>query len=786
MLGEPIPRFEDDQLLRGSGTFVGNLQLPDMLYASLVRSPHAAARILEIQTLRARSLPGVHAVWTFYDLAEILKPIPQIAPHPALRSRTPYPLAHTVVHHEGEALAIVAAETPTICREALHAIEVRYEAFPAVLNAESGMAPGSVRVHDDLPDNCAAHFGQEAGNFDAALAACACVINQRLSIGRISAQPLETRGIVARFEPSMPSPRLTVWFNTQSPHTARSLLAQQLNLARNDVRVIAPDIGGGFGVKNRYYPENTLVPLLALRLGRPVKWVESRRESFLCTYQEREQIHDVTLGLDAEGRIAALRDRILYDQGAYATLGIVVPHITSVSVPGPYRVPNYQVECTAVYTHKTPSAPYRGAGKPQACFVMERMLDAAAAQLGIDPVEIRRRNLIQPEHFPYDTRLRDLDDTNVIYDSGSYPECLQRALDLIGQNSFQKEKRDAAEAGRRLGLGVACFIEMTGRGPYESALVRVEPGGRIILCCGISSQGQGHATTLAQVCAHCLQVDPASVLVQLGDTASIPLAIGVYAARSAVMAGNAVAMASTAIRDKVVKAAAAMLRVRPEAVAYSWGNVTELTAPHRTLSLAEVANRLHSPAPLFPFPAEIEPGLEALRFYRGSQPAYSNGVYAAVVEVDPGTGFVGIIRHAMVHDCGNLINRAVVETQMVGGVAQGIGAVLFEELRYGGDGRLLNGSLDRYLLPRATEIPTLRQAHVVTPSPFNPLGVKGVGEGGTIPVSAAIAAAIEHALGSGPQIARTPITPPQVLSLAISVAQTREESNRREANHPPF
>jgi CO/xanthine dehydrogenase Mo-binding subunit len=685
-----------------------------------------------------------------------------------------FPLVKDVVHHEGEPVAIVAAETRAACRDALRAIEVSYEPLPVVLNAEMGMS-GSAKVHEDLPDNVAAQFGQETGNVAAALAECDCVITERFTIGRVSSQAMETRAVVARFEPNSSTARLTVWTNTQSPHFTRGLLSQQVGLPRHDIRVIAPDIGGGFGVKNRYYPEHTLIPLLAMRLRRTVKWVESRRESFLATYHGREQIHEATLGLDASGRIRAMRDRILYDQGAYVTLGIVVPHITSISVPGPYRVPNYQVDCICVYTHKAPSVPYRGAGKPQACFVMERMLDAAAARLRIDPVEIRRRNLLQPEDFPYDTGLKDVDNTQVLYDSGNYPKCLQGVLDLIGHSSFDQEKRNAAADGRKLGIGVSYFIEMTGRGPYESALVRVDPGGRVVLTTGLSSQGQSHETTLAQVCADCLQVEPSAIHVQLGDTSSIPLAIGVYAARSAVMAGNAVAMASAAIREKAVKAAAAMLRVPPEALEYSGGKVRELAEPHRSLALGEIAGALNSPALVFPFPPEIDPGLEALRFYRSTKPAYSNGAYAVVVEVDAETGYVKVVRHALVHDCGNLINPAVVETQMTGGIAQGIGASLFEELHYDGAGRVLNASLDTYLLPRATEIPTLQQSHFVTPSPFNPLGVKGVGEGGTIPVASALAAAIEDALGISGRITHVPMTPPRVLSV---IRTTPDESNR--------
>ena len=775
MLGKSIRRSEDTRLLSGGGRYVSNLLLPNMIHAAILRSPHAAARIKEIRTVEARKLPGVLAVWTFSDLADVLKPIPQVAPHPSLRPRTPFPLVKDVVRHQGEPVAIVAAESRAVCHDALRAIEVSYEPMPVVLNAEAGLS-GSARVHGDLPDNVAAQFGQQTGDVAAALADSDCIIRERFTTGRVSSQAMETRAVIARFEPNSSTARLTVWTNTQSPHLTRSLLSPQVGLPLHDIRVIAPDIGGGFGVKNRYYPENTLIPLLAMRLGQTVKWVESRRESFVCSYHGREQIHEVTLGLDAKGRIRAIRDRILYDQGAYTTIGIVVPHISTVSVPGPYRVPNYQVECTCVYTHKAPSVPYRGAGRPQACFVMERMLDAAAAKLGIDPIEIRRRNLLQPEDFPYDTGLKDVENTQLIYDSGNYHKCLEEVLDLIGHNSFDQEKRNAAAAGRKLGIGVSCFNTKTGRGPYESALVRVDPGGRIVLSTGLSSQGQSHETTLAQVCADSLQVEPSTIHVQLGDTSVISLSIGVYAARSAVMAGNAVAMAAKAVRDKAVKAAAAMFRVPPEAVEYSSGKVREIAEPHRTLALGEIAGALNSPALVFPFPPDIDPGLEALRFYKNIKPAFPNGAYAVVVEVDAETGHVKIVRHALVHDRGNLINPAVVEKQLTGGVAQGIGGSLFEELHYDRNGRLLNAALDTYLLPRATEVPSLKQAHVVTPSPFNPLGVKGVGEGGPIPVAPALATAIENALGVGVQITHMPMTPPRILSLLCGAGEKRNRT----------
>jgi aerobic carbon-monoxide dehydrogenase large subunit len=708
IIGVSIGRHEDQRFLRGEGKYTSDIKLPNLAHAVVLRSPYASARIKQIDTSAARSAPGVLAVLTFDDIAPVAKPFPQVQPHPALVSRMPYPLVKDVVRYAGEPVAIVVAENVYQAEDARELIDVQYEELPAAVDPEAALQEAAPRVHDDVPDNRAGGFGQEVGDVQSAIDSAFLVIKERFTIGRVSAQSMETRAITASYE----SGKLTVWMTTQSPHMERRVIADQLNLSPADVHVIAPDIGGAFGPKNRHYSEYTLVPMLAMQLGRPVAWCEDRRESFTASHQAREQVHEATLALTMDGTILALADRFIYDQGAYTPIGIVVPYITSVSVPGPYRVPNYRVECVMAFTNKTPTSPYRGAGKPQAAYVMERLMDLAAYRLNLDPIEIRRRNLLTPEEFPYHTGLTDLDETKVVYDSGSYHACLDRALELIGHKDFPLEQSQARRDGRRIGIGVACYSTMTGRGPFEGARVRVEPDGKVYVYSGVSSQGQGHQTTLAQICAEHLGVRFSDVVVKIGDSDVIEKSIGTYAARVLVMAGNAVAQAAQAVR------------------------------------------------------ALIEAGadeLEATSFYHNQRPAYANGTYAAVVEVSTETGTVKILRHALAHDCGVRVNPQVVDGQIYGGVAQGIGEILFEEVRYDESGKLLTNSLRDYLLPTTVTVPPLMLEHLETPSPFNPLGVKGAGEGGVVPVAPAITAAVENALDRAVQLKHKPIRPEDLL-----------------------
>lgn len=754
-IGAAVDRAEDNRLLQGRGVYTADIHLPGLAHAAVLRTKHARARVVRVDADAARRAPGVLAVLTFADIADIAKPLPQVQPHPSLSSRQPYPLVSDVVRYAGEPLAIVVAENRYLAEDALELIETEYEVLPAAIDLESALRDADARVHDDLPDNVAGRFGQEVGNVEEALKASHTVIRERLTIGRVSAQPMETRAITAAYEAG----KLTVWLTAQSPHMTRRVMAGQLGLPLEDIHLIAPDIGGGFGPKNRYYPEYTLVPLLAMQLGRPVTWVEDRRESFTATYHAREQVHEVTLGLAEDGTIMALRDHYLYDQGAYSPIGVVVPHVTSVSIPGPYRVPAYEVECTMVFTNKTPGAPYRGAGKPQAAFIIERMLDFGAQKLGLDPVEIRRRNLIRPEEFPYHTKMIDMDGTEVVYDSGNYQACLDRTLELIGYKDFPQEQAQARREQRMTGIGVACYTTKTGRGPFEGARVRVEPDGRVFVYSGVSAQGQGHQTTLGQVCAEYLGVRFSDVSVKNGDTSDIEKSIGTYNARVAVMAGNAVAMAARAVREKALQAAAEIFMVTPDELELAEGVVRVTRSPEQHMTLGQIAQYLDSHPAQTASTGEMPNGLEETSYFESDQPPYASGTYAVVIEVDEQTGSVKVLRHALVHDCGIMINPRIVEGQIYGGVAQGISETLLEEFCYDESGRPLSDSYKTYLLPNAPMIPTLMLDHVETPSPFNPLGVKGAGEGGTVPVAAAIVSAIENALGGAVRLRRRPVHP---------------------------
>jgi len=556
---------------------------------------------------------------------------------------------------------------------------------------------------------------------------------------------METRGITARWDADLG--QLTVWSTTQAPQILRRMIARYLGLADHAVRVVTQDIGGGFGPKAIVYAEDIVVPWLARALNRPVRFIETRREHLVAVTQERDQWHEVELGLTREGRIVALRDTFVHDCGAFVSWGIIVPLITSVSVPGPYRVPNYEVTFTALYTNRVPVTPVRGAGRPQAVFVMERMLDLAAQHLGLDRVAIRERNLIQPHEFPYDVGLVSRDNSPRRYDSGNYPECLRRAVEAVGWERFAAEKATARAGGRRLGLGLALFVEDTGLGPYEGIRVRVNFDGRVFVFSGASSQGQAHETTLAQIVADGLSVPLEAVTVVPGDTDGLPYGVGTFASRVAVLGGASAAHASAEVRRKALAVAADHLEVAPDDLVLEDGRVAVRGAPDRGLALGEVAAIASSPRPGSALPGGMDPGLEASGYVHVTQSTYSSGAHAAVVEVDVETGVVRVLRYVAVDDCGTMINPMVVEGQVHGGIAHGIGNALLEAVVYDATGQPTTGTLMDYALPRADDVPSLEVHHVVTPSPLNALGVKGAGEGGTLPAPAAIANAVADALG---------------------------------------
>ncbi|HLJ60411.1 MAG TPA: aerobic carbon-monoxide dehydrogenase large subunit [bacterium] len=765
--GARVTRNEDPALLTGRGLFVDDVRLPGMVHGAVLRSPHAHARLRRVDARRARTAPGVLAVFTHADLGTLGDPLPKLIPHPALtHQKTQHALAPDTVRYVGEPVAFVVAESRYAAEDACDLIEVDYTPLPAAATLEAAAAAGAPRVHDDMDSNICAHYTQRVGDVDAAFAQAAHRFRERFVIDRGASCPMETRGVVASWDAR--TRRLDIWDSTQAPIPIRNGLAQMLGLAEQDVRVVAPDVGGGFGPKiMMFYPEEILVPFAAMRLGRAVKWIEDRREHLVATNQEREQIHDAEIAVDSDGGILGVRTIFLYDAGAYIPYGLIVPIVASTTLPGPYRVPNYHCEFRAVFTNKTMVSPYRGAGRPHGVFVMERLLDRVARELRVDRAEVRRRNFIQPDEFPYDVGLIYQDNAPLRYDSGNYPACFDRALELIDYSGWDARQSTARAAGRLLGCGVACYVEGTGIGPYEGARITVEPSGRVFVATGVGTQGQGHLTTFAQIAADVLGVSPRDVTVRTGDTGLFGWGTGTFASRAATVAGNAVALAAKAVRDKARIVAASLLEAPPEEIELSNGNAFVRGVASRSVTLGALARAAN---PLrFAMPKEWEgPGLEAVRYFAPSQGAFSNGVHACVVEVDAETGGLTIERYVVVHDCGRVINPLILEGQIQGGVAQGLGGAFWEKLAYDDQAQPLSTTFMDYLLPTAAEMPPLAIAHLETPSPLNPLGVKGAGEAGVIPVAAVVVQAVEDALAPfGIHITEAPLSPSRLRQLIV-------------------
>jgi len=755
LFGARVRRREDARLITGRGRYVADVAHPDLLHVAVHRSPHAHARIGHIDATAARRRPGVVHVLVPAAVAALGR-LPLLVPHASLIAPAcPEILPQEIVSYAGQAVALVVAESAAQAEDALDALRVEYEPLPAVASLDDALGADGPRVHPG--GNVASRFVQRVGDPAGELARAPVVLRERFHLHRGAGMAMETRAIAARWDGDLG--QVTAWSTTQAPQILRRLLARYLGVPEHAVRVVTQDIGGGFGPKAIVYAEDILVPFLARALGRPVRFVETRREHLLSVTQERDQWHDVELGLTREGKIVAVRDSFVHDCGAFVSWGVIVPILTSVSVPGPYRVPNYEVTLTALYTNRVPVTPVRGAGRPQAVFVMERMLDLAAARLGIDRIVLRERNLIQPDEFPYDVGLTSRDNGPRRYDSGNYPECLRRVAAAVGASGFEAERERARLAGRAIGLGYAMFVEDTGLGPYEGIRVRVDPAGRVFVFSGTSSQGQAHETTLAQIVADGLSTPLEQIIVVPGDTAGIPYGVGTFASRVGVLASTSAAHAAAEVRKKALAIAADHLEAAPEDLALEDGRISVRGAPSRGLALGDVAAIATAPRPGYALPGAMDPGLEASGYVHVPQSTYSNGAHAAVVEVEPETGTVRILRYVAVDDCGTMINPLVVEGQIHGGIAHGIGNALHEEIVYDATGQLVTGSLMDYALPRAADVPTFEVGHVVTPSPLNPLGVKGAGEGGTLPAPAAIANAVADALRPlGVTITEMPLT----------------------------
>ncbi len=778
--GARIKRSEDPRLLTGRGTFVDDVHPPGLLHAALLRSPHAHARITHIDVRQAAALAGVMAVYTFADLPRALQdPLPKLIPHPALvHHKCQFALAGAKVRYVGEPVAFVVATSRYLAEDAAELIEVAYDPLPVVADLESAAHPGAPLVHEDIGTNICAHYTQRVGDAEAAFAQATHVLTERFVVDRGTAAPMECRGVVAQWEAQ--SQHLTVWDSTQAPIRIRNYLSQLLALPQQAIRVIAPDVGGGFGPKIMMcYPEELLVPFAAIQLDRPVKWIEDRRENFVAMNHEREQIHDAAIAVDEQGHIVAVKTVFLYDAGAYIPYGLIVPIVASTTLPGPYKIPNYHCEFSAVFTNKTIVSPYRGAGRPHGVFVMERLLDRVARELGLDPAEVRRRNFIQPNEFPYEYRgLIYQDGEPLIYDSGNYPACFEKALELIDYARWPQQRERYRREGRHVGLGVACYVEGSGIGPYEGCRITVEPSGKVYLATSVGTQGQGHFTAFAQIVADALHVPVDDVVITTGDSGAFGWGTGAFASRAAVVAGNAVALAAEAVRAKALNVAGTALEARIDDLDLHDGRVFVRGAPGKSLGLGQLAAAANPLRGTIPDQWE-QPGLEATRYFAPPRGTFANGVHAAILEVDVSTGLIKILRYIVVHDCGKMINPLIVDGQIRGGVAQGIGGAFYEKLVYDENGQLLTQTFMDYLLPTTMEIPEIEIAHMETPSPLNPLGVKGAGEAGVIPVPALFAQALDDALGDyGITITEMPLNPNRLLELIRGAPQTQPTASQ--------
>ncbi len=753
-IGLSVKRREDRRLLTGRGHYVDDVRLPHLCHAAIVRSPHAHARILDVDARRATALPGVVAVLTIADLPECAAAVPSLVTSPRFRPYVQPAIAGPKVRHAGEAVAVVVADDVYRAADAAEVLDVRYAVLPAVATVEAALAKGAARVFDEWPDNVAGPSAGAVGDVTRGFAQAHVVVEARLSVPRVAAMPIEPRGVVA--QPDAPDGRLTVWASTQMPFAVRAAVAAALDLAEEQVRVIAPDVGGGFGAKGHVYPEDVLIPAVARRLGRAVKWIETRREHFLATAPDRDQHHQLRLGVASDGAIAAIETTFTRDGGAYPVLGDVITLNTINHLPGPYRVAHLKGSAVNVVTHKTFTGAYRGAGRPEVAYVLDRLLDRAARRLGMDPAELRRRNLIRFDEMPYTTGLRYRDGIPIVYDPADYRAAFDRLLARFGYDEWRAAQKGRRASSRPIGIGLSAYLEGTGIGPFEGADVRIDPSGMVYLQIGVSSQGQSHETTLAQVCAAELGVDTERVVVVGGDTAVLGYGNGTIASRVAAVTGPAVARTSREVARKARLVAGELLECAPTDVVFAGGRAHVAGMAGRSIELGELARgSLRSPTLLL----EGAPGLHACAFFRPETVTWAFGAHACALEVDVETGAVRLLRYAAVHDCGCPLNPMVVEGQLHGGIVQGIGAALGEELIYDGGGQLLTGSLMDYGLPKADEVPPLDVVALDFPSTRNEMGIKGVGESGIISPVPAIANAVEDALADRDvAIERVPLT----------------------------
>ena len=769
-IGASVPRREDPRLLMGDGRYVADVRLPGLLHAVFLRSPHAHALIKSIDASAALKLNGVTAVFTFDNLSRWMKPLPVFGATPpglaqrvnVVQKQTPiYPLCHGRARYVGEAVAVIVAASRELAEDAADLVEIDYETLPAAIDVVAAGEPGAPLLHPEWGDNLAVSFTLRIGDADAAFREADATVRQRFDVQRYVGMPIETRGVVASYDRR--DETLTSWSATQIVHFNQEAIAAVMGMPVHKVRVIAPDVGGGFGTKANGYAEDIVIPVIARELGRPVKWIEDRHEHMTASAHARGQVHDIALAAKRDGTFLAVSDNIWVDFGAYNCWGVVLPYNTLAHLMGPYRIPNLAASVKAPVTNKTPNAPYRGAGRPETVFAMDRIVDCLAREIGMDAAEIRRRNFIREDEMPYELNMPYRDGNPLVYDSGNFPEVLDTALKTAGYDGFRVAQAKLRQQGVYRGIGLSGYVEGTGIGPFEGASVKVDLSGRVLVATGACSQGQAHETSFAQIAADALGVPIDWVSVIGGDTQAIAIGMGTYASRSMVTAGASLAYAAREVRSKLIDAAAGLMEAAAGDLTIEDGRIKVQGAPNSGMDIAQVVKAC---IPTFAAEGPAPPVFESVSYHHVPTVTYASAVHVAEVEVDPETGGVKLLRYVVAHDCGKMINPVVVDGQVHGGVCQGIGGALFEEMLYDDSGQLLTGSLMDYLAPTSAEMPDLETVHLEFPSPRNPLGVKGLGEGGAISPPAAIANAVEDALAPfGIRITKTPITPDSIIQL---------------------
>jgi carbon-monoxide dehydrogenase large subunit len=762
--GAEVRRVEDPRLITGQGRYLDDLNIPGVLHAAFVRAAHAHALILGIDCGAARRVPGVVAVYTAVDLGHLAgKRMPHTVPVGNIKQPINYqPLADREVCHVGVPVAVVIADSRSIAEDAAALVEVDYEVLEAVVDWRRALDPDAPRVHTESPDNLVASLDGRFGAVEEVFAGARHVFAETFVTHRGGCHSMEGRGVVAVPDPM--GEMLTVWTSTQMPHMVRRLIADHLGRDESTVRVIAPDVGGGFGPKGVFYPEEVVLPLAALKLGRPVKWVEDRSEHFVSTAQQRDQQWTLEVAADDAGRLLGVRGRCLHDNGGYVPYGLVAAVTSLAAFPGPYALQAVDIRIDIVFTNLVPNTPVRGAGRPTTCFVLERLADRVARELSLDPADVRRRSFVRKEQLPYLTGMKARDGTPISYDSGDYHGCLEAVLARAGDDFAGRQQR-ALRQGKYLGRGIASYIEDTGLAPFEGATIRVEPTGKVAIFTGAASQGQGHATVFAQICADILGVKISDIHVHAADTGTFPLGIGAIASRTAVTAGSSVHQASVAVRGKALKVASEILEASEADLVLEDGAVRVVGVAGMNVPLGQIASRLNGMSGM-PMVAGVEPGLAATAYYEARKNTFANGSHLAEVEVDIDTGRVDIRRYVVGHDCGLLINPMLVDGQVRGGVVHGIGNALLERMVHDENGQPVTANYADYLLPTAPDIPRIEIIHMQSPSPLNPIGVKGAGEGGTIPAAACIIAAIENALSPlGIHVNEHPVSPARLRQL---------------------